>query len=104
MANPIEPTGLLSALTDFSFTRFVTVRVVPMLYVLGLILGAIVATSYLLTALRLGVLVTLVSLVLVPFAYLLFALYLRVGLELVIILFRIEGDIARLAGSGSDPA
>jgi hypothetical protein len=99
VANPIEPAGLMSALTDFSFTRFVTVRLVPILYILGLILGAVVAASYLLTALRLGALVLLVSLVLVPLAYLLFALYLRVALELVIVLFRIEGDISRLAGA-----
>jgi hypothetical protein len=92
----------MSALTDFGFTRFVTIRIVPILYLLGLVLGAIVAASQVLAAFRMGAIVALVSLVLVPFAYLLFALYLRVGLELVIILFRIQGDIARLGGQSED--
>lgn len=104
MTTSTDHAGLLSALSDFSFTRFVTIRIVPVLYVLGLILGAIVAASYFLTAFRLGVLVTLMSLILVPCAYLVFALYLRVGLELVIILFRIESDISRLAGPRPDSA
>jgi hypothetical protein len=97
VAKPLEGQGLVSALTDFSFQRFVTVRLVPVLYTLGLILGAVLASSYLLTALRLGVLVTLVGLVMVPLGYLIFALYLRVALELVIVLFRIEEGVARMA-------
>jgi hypothetical protein len=97
VAKPIESQGLVSALTDFTFERFVTARLVPVLYGLGLILGAVVAASYMLTALRLGVLVTLMSLVIVPLGFLLFALYLRVGLEIVIVLFRIEQNTARMA-------
>jgi hypothetical protein len=97
VAKPLEAQGLASALTDFSFQHFVTIRLVPVLYALGLVLGAVFASSYFLTALRLGVLVTLIGLVLVPLGFLLFALYLRVALELVIVLFRIEDGVARIA-------
>lgn len=101
MPKPLEGASLMSALTDFTFSRFATVKLVPVLYLLGLLIGGILAASYLLTALRLGVLVGLVGLVLVPLTYLVYALYLRVVLELVIVLFRIESGIARMAGPGS---
>lgn len=98
MPKPEVGTTLLSALTDFTFSRFATVRLVPILYILGLIAGAVMASAYLLTGLRLGAVVGLVSLVLIPLGFLVFALYLRVVLELVIVLFRIESGIARMAG------
>ncbi len=101
MPKPLEGASLMSALTDFTFSRFATVRLVPILYLLGLLIGGIVSASYVLTAMRIGVLVGLVGLVLVPLTYLVFALYLRVVLELVIVLFRIEGGIARMAGPPS---
>jgi hypothetical protein len=97
VAKPIDGQGLLSALTDFTFERFVTARLVPVLYALGLVLGAVFAASQIMMAMRLGVLVALMGLVIVPLGFLLFALYLRVGLEIVIVLFRIEQNTARLA-------
>ena len=101
MTTPLDGSSLMSALTDFSFSRFATVRLVPILYLLGLVAGGIMAAAYLLTALRLGLVVGVVGLVLVPLGYLVFALYLRVVLELVMVLFRIEGGIARMAGPAS---
>lgn len=101
MSKPADAASLMSALTDFSFSTFATVRLVPILYLMGLLAGGVMAAAYLLTALRLGVVVGLVGLVIVPLAYLVFALYLRVLLELVIVLFRIEGGIARMAGPSS---
>lgn len=101
MPKPADAASLMSALTDVSFSTFATVRLVPILYLMGLLAGGVMAAAYLLTALRLGVVVGLVGLVIVPLAYLVFALYLRVLLELVIVLFRIEGGIARMAGPGA---
>ena len=100
MSTPMDRDGLIAALTDFQFQRFVTARLVPVLYVLGLAIGAVFAAGYLLTALRLGALVALVSLFMVPLAFLVFALYLRVLLEMVMVLFRIERNTRR---EGSEP-
>lgn len=90
MSTPLDRDGLVAALTDFRFERFVTARLIPLLYLLGLAIGAVIAAGYLLTAVQLGAVVALVSLVMVPLGFLVFALYLRVMLEIVMVLFRIE--------------
>lgn len=83
---------------DLGFTRFITVRVVSVLYVVGLALLAIGALASIVTGFRGGVGTGILSLIVAPLGFLLGALLLRVYLEIVVVLFRIAENTSAMAG------
>jgi hypothetical protein len=93
--------GFLSALFDFSFTSYVTPKVVRVLYILivaVLSLGAfltIVATFF--TA---GPLAGILALIIVPLFYLLALAFYRISLEFFAVIFRVAEDIRALRVRG----
>jgi hypothetical protein len=92
-----EP-GFLGALFDTSFSSFVTTRLVKAIYVLVMIVVALVAVIQLIAALVSGDGgVIVLSLLFVPLFALLTLIWARVGLELVIVVFRIGEDTRRTA-------
>jgi hypothetical protein len=94
--------SFLGALFDFSFTQFITTRVIPVIYGLAIFFSGLIALTIVVSAFRmhasLGVLVLLVS----PLLFLLYVAAARVSLELVIIVFRIHENIGRMAVSGPE--
>ena len=97
-----ETIGLLSALFDLSFTSFITTKLVRFIYGLGLVVGGLFAAVYLISSFGAGFVFGLGMLVLLPLFYLLFAMYLRVMLEVLIVVFRIAENtevLARNAGT-----
>jgi len=83
---------------DLGFTRFITVRVVSVLYVVGLALLAISALASIVTGFRGGIGTGIFSLIVAPLGFLLGALLLRVYLEIVVVLFRIAENTSAMAG------
>jgi uncharacterized protein DUF4282 len=88
------------ALFDFSFSSFITIKLVRVLFGLGLALGALIALFYLLVAFKIGVTAGLLALILVPLGYLLYAMYLRVVLEVLIVIFKISEGVTEIAARG----
>lgn len=82
--------GSFAALFNFSFSRFVTLKLISVIYVLAivLLLAATIAAVYesFVENTNLGIAALLVS----PFIFIISLLVTRVWLELIVVLFRIE--------------
>jgi hypothetical protein len=98
-----RPPGL-EALFDLSFTRFLTIGVVRIIYILGillLVLGWLVAV---IGGFVNGFGTGLLALIFATIVILLELLFLRVWLELIVVLFRIgENTSAMARGMGVSP-
>jgi hypothetical protein len=107
--------GFFRPLADLSFTSFVTARVVKFIYVLSVlfvILYVLLTTGYLSFAAyafvaalaeseALGIIVAVILfIILTPLFLLISITYLRVLLELIMVLFRISDDVAEIARQG----
>ncbi|MGH8898302.1 MAG: DUF4282 domain-containing protein [Egibacteraceae bacterium] len=95
--------GFLTALFDFSFRSFVTARIVSVLYILATIVLGIYALVIVGFSLTSGGPRALIGLVLAPLFFLLGMMYVRVLLEALVVLHRIEGNTARIASVGPAP-
>jgi uncharacterized membrane protein len=94
----METKGFFAALMDLSFTDFITTRVIKVLYVLGIIVSVIAGLGIIAGGLTSGSgWKGVVSLFLGPLATLIHVLVIRIWLELVIVVFRIEENTAKLS-------
>ena len=93
--------GFLGALFDFSFTSFVTTRIIKVLYVLILILTGLVALSYTFIAFNANALYGFLVLVIGDplFIIIVMALW-RLVLESFVVRFRIAEDVRALRERG----
>ena len=93
--------GFLSALFDFSFTSFVTTRIIKVLYVLILVLVSLVAAFYTIIAFRLspgfGLLVLIIG---DPLYIIIVMAFWRLLLEAFVVVFRIAEDIHAMRERG----
>jgi uncharacterized RDD family membrane protein YckC len=93
--------GFLGALFDFSFTSFVTTRIIKVLYVLILVVTCISALVYTIIAFRASALFGLLTLVIGDplFIIIVMALW-RLVLESFVVRFRIAEDVRALRERG----
>jgi hypothetical protein len=94
---PADAKGFLGALFDFSFTSFVTTRIIKVLYVLILIMTSIAALVYTIIAFRLSPGFGFLTLVIGDplFIIIVMALW-RLVLESFVVRFRIAEDVRAL--------
>ena len=96
--------GFLSALFDFSFTSFVTTRIIKVLYVLILVLASIIALFYTIVAFRLSAGFGLLMLVIGdPLFIIIVMAFWRLLLEAFVVVFRIAEDVRALRERGAPP-
>ncbi len=87
--------SFFTALFDFSFEEFVTIRIVKVLFALAILGSAAAALTFVIFAFQAGgVLAGLASLVVAPLFFLIYVLMSRVGLEVIMVLFRIAENTA----------
>lgn len=99
-----QPEGFFSSLFDFSFSSFVTTKIIKVLYMLGIVAAALMGVVMFISAASKGAPAAIGGLIVAPLVFLLGVLYARVVLEIVIVVFRIAentGEIARQGRSGS---
>ncbi len=105
----MQAKGFLSALFDYSFTSFVTPRIIKILYVLATILISLWTLLLVVAAFNVsggagGVMLIVGG----PLFFLLSMIYARVLLELIIVFFRINGNVTEirddLVGDAHPPA
>jgi hypothetical protein len=89
-------TGFFGALFDFSFSHFITPKIVKVAYVLATVLLSLVLLGYLIVALAseepaLIVLVLFVG----PFVALLYLIFIRMTLEFFVAIVRMSEDVHR---------
>jgi hypothetical protein len=96
-----EPKGFLSALFDFSFTSFVTPKVVKILYILIVVVVGLSALGFSLSVLAtnvgLGLIVLLVG---APLYFLVVTALYRITLEFFMVIFRMAQDIRAIRERG----
>ena len=101
--------GFFGALFDLSFSSFVTTKIIKVLYVIAIVLAGLGALVWVIAAFTDSVGLGLLTLiVLAPLVFLLYVIYARVLLELLIVIFRImetNVELVRLqrGGSGGPP-
>jgi hypothetical protein len=84
-----EQGSLLRALFDMSFSRFLTLELIKLMYVATIIIVIVATVSSILFAFSNSVWVGIVSVLVAPFLALISVIGWRVSLELLIVLFRI---------------
>jgi hypothetical protein len=97
----MEDKGFFGALFDMSFSEFVTIKLVRILYILMLILIAIGLIVGLITSLvsmfsRGGFLTGLLGLIFTPIVALIWVIMARVWMEIIIVVFRIAENTTDL--------
>jgi Domain of unknown function (DUF4282) len=87
----MQPQGFLASLFDFSFTTFITGRIIKILYVLSTIIVALWTLAFVLFAFKASTGFGIITLVLLaPLFFLFSMIYVRVVLELIMVIFRIH--------------
>ncbi|MCI0433601.1 MAG: DUF4282 domain-containing protein [Gemmatimonadetes bacterium] len=92
-----QDTGFLGSLFDFSFSNFITARLIKVLYALGLVVAGLCVMVMLTTAFGYGFMFGLLALLVAPILFLFIAMYMRVIMEVLIVVFRISENVARIA-------
>ena len=93
-----------SCLFDLSFTEFITTRVIKILYMLGIAIAAIVGLILIVTAFTKGFAVGLFHVIAAPIVFILMDIVLRICMELVLTLFRIEENTSKPVPADQAPA
>ena len=93
----MEARGFFAALFDFSFSEFLTPKIIKILYGIGLVLAAIGALVFIGAGFHRGVGAGVIFLIVSPLIFLLYALGVRIYLEILIVLFRIAGWVEEIA-------
>jgi hypothetical protein len=100
--------GILKGLLDFKFQNFATLKIIPVVYVILmiviglLVIGAVLVSGIggLISAIRLNmfslVLTALATMILAPLLGILYLAILRMSFELMIVIFKIREDLAKI--------
>ncbi len=89
--------GFFTVLFDFSFSEFITLRIIGVLYAIGIFFVGLGALGIIIGGFRGGFLPGIGSLLLAPLAFLLYVILIRVGLEGFIVAFRTADNTGRTA-------
>jgi hypothetical protein len=92
-----SPGGFFNDLFDIRFTRFVSLRLISVVYVLILVLVSIVALAVIFSGFATGVTYGIFSLILAVLGWIIYIVLARVALEAFAVLFRIHDDTSRVA-------
>ncbi|NLX07570.1 MAG: DUF4282 domain-containing protein [Phycisphaerae bacterium] len=82
--------GFFAALFDLSFSEFVTTRVIRVLYIIAIVVVALGMIGIILSGFAQGVSNGIVLLIVSPIVFLLYVLVVRIWLEVILVIFRIE--------------
>lgn len=94
-----EPSKFLGTLFDFSFTEFVTTKIIKVLYGIGIVLAALTALSWIVSGFGSSFGKGLLFLILSPLVFIIGVILTRVWLEIVIVVFKIAENVGIIADS-----
>lgn len=95
--------GFFSALFDLSFTSFITLRFIKLIFVVGLIVISVAALGFIAVAASEGGAAFFFGLILAAVAWLFYIVMMRVSLEVIAVLFRISEHTKKMADSVDGP-
>ncbi len=99
----MQNTGFIGTIFDFSFTEFVTTKVIKFLLGLAMVANVILTIVVIVGAFQTGWLGFIVVLILSPLIFLIMMLFSRIYLELIIVIFRIAENLIAIRDSLSAP-
>lgn len=88
--------GFLASLFDMSFSDFVTIRIIKLLYTVGIVLAGITGLIFIVSGFVNGIGTGILFLLLSPFVVMIYILMTRIWLELIIVVFRIAENTSQL--------
>jgi hypothetical protein len=94
--------GGLEAIFDFGFSKFITLNVMRVLYALGLLVIALFWLIMVITSFTQGAVQGLLALIVGTIVALLYVIFYRVWLELIVVIFRIGENTSRMVRDRSD--
>jgi hypothetical protein len=97
LVTPAIGTGFLASLFDFSFTSFVTTKLVKLLYAIGMAFNAMVALVFAVAGFTHGLFSGLLTLVVAPLMFFAYVICWRVLMELIIVLFRAAEHLTEIS-------
>ena len=92
----MEAKGFLATIFDFSFTEFVTTKVIKFLLGLAMVVNVIVTIFWIVGGFNISALMGILFIVLSPVIYLILMLFSRIYLELIIVIFRIAENLIKI--------
>jgi hypothetical protein len=99
--DPLNSKGYLASLFDFGFNYFVTPKIVKAVYVLITIILTLWALAFAIFAFRVNAIIGIVALFIVcPIFFVIYLSLWRMFFELVMVIFRIAGDIRSIRARG----
>jgi hypothetical protein len=93
----MDAMGFLGTLFDFSFSEFLTPKIIKILFGIGLVLAALGALRFIAAGFHVGAFVGVISLIISPLVFLLCSLVVRIYLEILLAVFRIAGRVDEIA-------
>ena len=92
------PSGGFGTMLDLSLTRFITIGMIKVIYILAMVCLGLTWLGVVLTSVRGGFLGFLVGFVAATVVSVLYLLMVRVWLELIVVIFRIGENTSMMAG------
>ena len=99
-----EKKGFWSCLFDLSFSELITMRILKILYAIGILIAGIAAIWLFVAALGQQGIWVLLYVIAAPIAFVLLVIIARVTMELLMTLFRIEENTRKPATAEETPA
>ncbi len=93
----MQQKGFLASLFDLSFSSMITVRIIQILYVLSLLGAALYTIVIIAIAFSASDAAGVVVLILSPLIFIVFAIFARVYLEVLVVVFKIADNTAAIA-------
>ena len=104
----MEAKGFFGSLFDYSFSSYITPKIIRVLYILATILIALDTLAFILITFKASSTLGVLSLlILAPIGFVIAMIFARVGLEVLSAFFRIHGDVDEInqrgGGDGGTP-
>ena len=91
----MEQESFFGGLFDFSFTKFITIRIVKVLFIIMIVLAGLWTLGLLISLFSEGAGPALLGLIIAPLMFFFSVLMARVWLEVIVVLFRIAENTSR---------
>jgi len=95
-----ERKGFFALLFDFSFTEFLTTKIIKFLYGLGMLIAGLGALAFIIAGFSQSALYGVGALIVSPLLFLLYLILVRVYLEILMVLFSIADHTGEIAKQG----
>lgn len=101
--NMMQSKSFFASLFDFSFSSFVTLRFIKVLYGIFMVIAGIIGLAIFFAFATQGGFSIVIALILGPIAFFIYLLIYRVLLEFIVVIFRIAENTSIMASNSQPP-